>query len=102
MMDHVFQMLESAETPSQATVRATDFFGAAGMYLPDHGTPAWLAPWHQRRAWAMQPRVLVETWKQMQAHLGESGAAYVERTRREGVASGGEGEGDGEKKEEDS
>ncbi|KAK8024618.1 alpha/beta-hydrolase [Apiospora rasikravindrae] len=88
VMDHVVQMLEAADPPSQAAVIATDFFGAFGMYSPDHGTPAWLAPSHQRRVWAMQPRVVVETWKQMQAHLGESGAAYMERTRREADSGG--------------
>lgn len=61
IMAHVTQMLESANPPEQAAVGATDFFAMGGMYLAEHGTPAWLAPFHQRRAWAMNPRVVVET-----------------------------------------
>ncbi|KAK7906497.1 alpha/beta-hydrolase [Apiospora marii] len=82
IMTHVVQMLESADPPEQAAVGATDFFAMGGMYLAEHGTPAWLAPSHQRRAWAMEPRVIIETFRQMRAHLGESGAAYLARTGR--------------------
>lgn len=82
IMAHVTQMLESADPPEQAAVGATDFFATGGMYLAEHGTPAWLAPFHQRRAWAMPPRVITETFRQMQAHLGASGAAYLARTGR--------------------
>ncbi|KAK8102204.1 hypothetical protein PG984_015350 [Apiospora sp. TS-2023a] len=82
ILAHVAQMLETADPPEQAAVGATDFFAMGGMYLAEHGTPAWLVPFHQRRAWAMQPRVVIGFWKGMQAHLGESGVAYLRRTGR--------------------
>ncbi|KAK8073257.1 hypothetical protein PG994_004156 [Apiospora phragmitis] len=94
MMDHVVARLDAADPPDRAAVAATDFFSASGLYAADHGTPAWLAPAHQRRAWVVAPRVVVETFKQLRAHLGESGAAY--RTRTTTITPGGDGGGGGE------
>ncbi|KAG9254352.1 Alpha/Beta hydrolase protein [Emericellopsis atlantica] len=82
VMSDVVQLLEVADS-GQAGVAATDFFAAAGVYPADR-TPAWLPIWHQRRAWAMQSRVVTSTFQQMAQYLGESGVAYLNRTRPAG------------------
>lgn len=80
-MAMIISLVEGAESGYEG-VAATDFFAMAGLYPADK-TPAWLLPFHQRRAWAMQGRVVANTFKQMRDYLGESGAVYLKRTQQQ-------------------
>jgi pimeloyl-ACP methyl ester carboxylesterase len=76
-MEYVTQLFKGNlfEVPQ----KVTSFWDSANLYPAN--TPAWLKPWQQRRAWAMDPLIISATFEQMQAHLGQSGVDYLRRTK---------------------
>ncbi|KAH8819323.1 Alpha/Beta hydrolase protein [Xylogone sp. PMI_703] len=57
----------------------TDFWDEANIYPAN--TPVWLRPWQRRRAWGMNPHVLTACFNQLASFLGQSGVAYLSKTR---------------------
>ncbi|TLS22037.1 uncharacterized protein PpBr36_09534 [Pyricularia pennisetigena] len=77
-MQQITQALRAAG-PGGAAVAATDLWDAGGLLPKD--APVWVRPWQQRRAWAVEGRVVTDTFAQLAEHLGPGGVEYLRRTR---------------------
>ncbi|KAI6553039.1 hypothetical protein MCOR03_008094 [Pyricularia oryzae] len=80
-IQHVSQLLRAAG-PQGAALATTDFWDAVGLLSED--APVWVRPWQQRRTWAVEGRVVMDTFLQLGDHLGPSGVEYLRRTRGRG------------------
>ncbi|KAI6352822.1 hypothetical protein MCOR25_009276 [Pyricularia grisea] len=80
-MQLVAQALQAAG-PEGAALAATDFWDAIGLLSKD--APVWVRPWQQRRTWAVEGRVVTDTFVQLAEHLGPGGVEYLRRTRGRG------------------
>uniref|UniRef100_L7JBB6 Alpha/beta hydrolase n=1 Tax=Pyricularia oryzae (strain P131) TaxID=1143193 RepID=L7JBB6_PYRO1 len=78
----VSDALLRAAGPEGAALATTDFWDAVGLLSED--APVWVRPWQQRRTWAVEGRVVMDTFLQLGDHLGPSGVEYLRRTRGRG------------------
>ncbi|KAI1330816.1 Alpha/Beta hydrolase protein [Xylariaceae sp. FL0255] len=86
ILDDFGPKLDAAAAPDITAVGRTGYAlmeAIPGIYAPN--TPAWVLPWHRRRVWGTDSRVLLETFRQMRTHLGESGAKYLEAKKTKGI-----------------